>query len=374
MDEYDIIIVGAGPAGLIAGLYAVGNGCDAEVLIVDKKTEIGIPVRCGEATVATIFQDFGIKPTKDIVANEVNATKLYSSLGKKIEMTIQLNGYILNRDKFEQHLANQAKEKGVKIQLGTTVVGLSNDKIKITRDNGRTIKTIKAKIIIAADGVESRIGRWAGIDTTLIPKDIAICQQYFLTNIDLDKSAVEFYWGSKYSPHAYTWVFPKSDTSANVGIVSFGSLNLDLNKYLNKFINIRAPKSKKRNLISGCIPQAKPPAQVVKDNIMLVGDAARVALPVTGAGIGNALLTGKWCGEVAGKVIRNDLDIDQLKEYEINFKKIRRKFKGSYRFKEKVLKDDGFYEILFAIAKPLPFIYKFYPDIFHRFLLKNIRY
>jgi digeranylgeranylglycerophospholipid reductase len=372
MNEYDIIIIGAGPAGLIAGLHAARHG--AEVLILDKKTELGIPVRCGEAIVDTIFHDFGIKPTKDIVANKVNVLKLFSSRGKNIEMKIQLTGYILNRDKFEKRLASLAQNASAEIQLGTTVVGLSKGKIKITSDYGKTITNIRSKIIIAADGVESRLGRWADIDTTLIPKDIAVCQQYVLTDIELAKNAVEFYWGSKYSPHAYTWVFPKSETSANVGIASFGSLNLDLNKYLNKFIKTRAPKAKKLNFIAGCIPQAKPPAQVVQDNVMLVGDAAHVALPVTGAGIGNALQTGKWAGEIAGEVIKNDLEIEQLKKYEMKFKKIRHKLKGSYRFKEKVLKDDDFYEILFAIAKPGPIIYKYCPSLFHKFFLKNIRY
>ncbi len=370
--DYDIIIVGAGPAGLNAAVYAAKQGAD--VLVLDKKKELGIPVRCAEAVVENILHDFNIKPTKDIVANKVSSLKLYSSKGKKIELDIKLHGFILERDKFEQYLGTRAIAEGAKIQLDSTVIGLNKNKLKITRDNGKTSRTLNARIVIGADGVESRVGRWAGIDTRLKPEDIAICQQYRLENIEVDKKAVEFYWGAKYSPHAYIWVFPKSDDSANVGIVTLGSVKVDLGKLLNKFIAFRAPSSKKTNFIAGCVPQAIPPRQVVKDNVMLVGDAAHVAIPVTGAGIGHALDTGKWAGRVAGKVCNEGLRIGELERYERNMDKIRIKIVNSYRFKQKVLKDDDFYELLFALAKPIPFLYNLFPEIFHKILLRNLRY
>jgi digeranylgeranylglycerophospholipid reductase len=370
--NYDIIIVGAGPAGLNAGIFAAKQG--AEVLVLDKKKELGIPVRCGEAVIENIFHDFNIKPTKDIVANRVNSMKLFSSKGKKIKLDIKLYGYILKRDKFEQHLGARARAKGVKIQLNTTVIGYKKNQVKITSNDGKTSRNLKARIVIGADGVESRLGRWAGIDTQLKPEDIAVCQQYLLEDIEVDKKAVEFYWGSKYSPHAYIWVFPKSDNSANVGIVTLGSVKADLGKFLNNFIQFRAPTSKKTHVIAGCVPQANPPSQVLKDNVLLVGDAARVAIPVTGAGIGHALVTGKWAGELAGKVITDRRSISELKNYEIMMDKIRKKIQRSYELKQKVLKNDDFYELLFALAKPVPYLYGLFPELFHKLLLKNLRY
>lgn len=371
-NEHDIIIVGAGPAGLSAGIYAARQGVN--VLILDKKQKLGLPIRCGEATIEDVLHDFNIEPTKEIVANKVNRMKLFSSKGKKIELEIELYGYILKRDKFEQYLGKCAQDEGADIQLNTTVTGYNKTDVTITKDNGKTSEKIKGKIFIAADGVESRMGRWAGIDTALKPNDIAVCQQYLLGDIEIDKKTVEFYWGSKFSPHAYIWVFPKSDTTANVGIVSVGSLNVDLGKLLNNFIKTRAPNSKKLRFSAGCVPQAKLPKQVVKDNVVLIGDAARVAIPVTGAGIGHALTTGKWSGEISGEIISKKLDLGILNRYEEKIQNIRKKISRSYILKEKVLRDDDFYEILFALASPLPFFYKFVPELFHKFLLKGVRY
>ncbi len=372
MDNHEIIVVGAGPAGLNAGYYAAKNG--AEVLILDKKPQLGLPVRCGEATVESIFKDFKIKPTKDLIANEVSCLKLYSSKGQEIDLNIKMRGYILNRDKFEQHLGDLCIAAGVDIKLNSTVTGLKKNKIQVTEDNAKTTKTLTGKIIIAADGVESRVGRWAGVDTTLKPEDIAVCQQYVVDDIELERSAVEFYWGAKYSPHAYIWVFPKSDNRANVGIVSLGSIKVDLGKLLNEFIKHRAPKCRKVGFIAGCVPQAEPPVQLVKNNVMLIGDAARVALPVTGAGIGHALITGKWSGEVAAEVINNRSNIEELLKYEIKMKTIRRKIRRSFIMKQKILRDDPFFEIAFAIAKPVIKLYKYCPELFHKYFLKSLRY
>jgi digeranylgeranylglycerophospholipid reductase len=370
--DHDIIIVGAGPAGLLAGYYAASAGADT--LIIDKKHELGKPVRCGEAAIENIFSDFNLKPKKEIISNKVNCLKCLSSMGKKMNVELNLNGYILDRVKFEQYLGSRTINKGAKIKLKTTVIGIKNNKIYITSDNGKTVKTVTAMIIIAADGVESRLGRWGGIDTTLKPKDIAVCYQYVLDNIEIEKHTVEFYWGKKYSPHGYIWVFPKSDNTANVGIVTLGNIELDLKQALKKFISERAPKSKILRSVAGCVPQAIPPKTVVKNNMMLVGDAARMAIPVTGGGIGHAMLSGQWSGELAGMTIKEGLSINNLTELDPKIHKLSKKIKRAYIIKEKIERDDDFFELLFGIFAPLPYIYKLSPSFIEKFALKTLRY
>ena len=207
--DYDIIVVGAGPAGLLAGYHAAERG--AEVLILDKKEELGKPVRYAEATIENVFNDFKIEPKKELISNVVNCMKCYSSKGKEFSMELNLKGYVLNRVKFEQYLGTRAKKKGAKIQLQSTVVGLNKNKIYFMRGKAKTKESLTGKIFIGADGVELRVGRWAGIDTTLKPRDIAVCYQYLLGNIKVERNSVELYWGKKYSPNGYIWVFPKSE-------------------------------------------------------------------------------------------------------------------------------------------------------------------
>ena len=370
--DYDIVIVGAGPAGLNAGYCAAKQG--ASVLILDKKKELGKPVRCAEAVVEDILIDHNIKTTKEIVSNYVNSLTCISSKGKQITFRSDTKGCILDRVKFEQFLGDRAEEQNAKIQLQTTVVGLNRKELVITKNNGKTRDTIKGKIIIAADGVESRIGRWAGIDTTLKVQDIAVCYQYLLSGLELDAQTVEFYWGRKYSPHGYIWVFPKSGASANVGIVTIGKGNKDLKSILDKFVTKRAPNSKKIRKTTGCVPQGMPPERLVKDNVVLIGDAARVAIPVTGAGIGNALSTGKWAGEIAGEIIADNLPIRELTRFEDQMGKIRKKIRRANRIKQKIVRDDDIFDLFFALLAPVPYLYKLSPSLIERFLLKNIRY
>ncbi len=370
--DYDIIIVGAGPGGLIAGYYAAEKG--ANVLILDKKQELGKPVRCGEAVIEFVFRDFDIQPKKDLISNYARCLTCYSSKGKKVKVDINLDGYILDRVKFEHHLGTRAKKKGVKIQLDTTVVGLKKNKVYVSKDNGKTVDTVSGNIIIGADGVESRIGRWAGIDTTLKPQDIAICYQVVLENIEVEKETVEFYWGRKYSPHGYIWVFPKSNNTANIGIVTLGSINLNLKTSLQKFIESRAPNSNMISKVAGCVPQALPPKEVVKNNVILVGDAARVAIPVTGGGIGHAMTSGKWAGEVTGDIISNNQRLNKLNNYDKKMNSLRKKITRSYILKQKILKDDDILELLFGIFKPLPYLYKLSPKFIEKYLLRSLRY
>ena len=370
--DHDIIIVGGGPAGLLAGYYAASAGADT--LLIDKKHELGKPVRCGEAVIENILDDFDLKPKKEIISNKVNCLKSYSSKGKKVILELNLNGYILDRVAFEQYLGSRANNKGVVIKLKTTVIGMKKNKIYITTDNGKTIKTITGKIIIAADGVESRLGRWAGIDTTLKPRDIAVCYQYVLDNIKVETHAVEFYWGKKFSPHGYIWVFPKSDNTANVGIVTLGNIQINLKQVLRKFISERAPNSRVLRSVAGCVPQAIPPKTLVRNNVMLVGDAARMAIPVTGGGIGHAMLSGQWSGELAMMTIKEGLSIKNLTELDPKMYKLGKKIKRAYMLKEKIERDDDFFELLFGIFAPLPYIYKLSPSFIEKFALKTLRY
>src|SRR5512139_2904698 len=81
---------------------------------------------------------------------------------------------------------------------------------------------IKADLVIGADGVESKVGRWGGIDTSLKPHDIETCAQFLVANIDPGEYS-QFYIGEKYSAGGYVWIFPKGECTANVGIGLLGS-------------------------------------------------------------------------------------------------------------------------------------------------------
>ena len=180
---------------------------------------------------------------------------------------------------------------------------------------------VRAKVFIGADGFESQVGRWAGIDTNLKSSDIMTCVQYRLTNIECDPKYTEFYAGSA-APGGYIWIFPKSATTANVGIGMGGAgvkKGGDPKKYLDAWIakNPKMQNAKQLDMIAGGCSVCAPLDSVVTDNVMLVGDAARMIDPMTGGGIAHACLAGRFAGMVAADAIKaGDYSKEFFQKYE----------------------------------------------------------
>ncbi len=371
--KYDVIVVGAGPGGANTAYHAAKNG--AKVLIIDKKSEIGVPVRCAEAIVSTLLDEYNIKPDRKWITNNISKFKAYSSKGREFVLKTKTKGYILDRVNFEKMLVTRAEAQGAKVLLQSTVTGLSKKGLVVQKANSKKRSFFSGRIIIGADGVESRVGRWAGIDTALELEDIGVCAQYQLQNLDLDTDSVELYWGEKYAPGGYAWVFPKNDNLANVGVIIPGHFKFTAIDVLDKFVKLRAPKGKIIKSIKGCVAESFPPDQLVKGNVMLVGDAARVSIPVTGGGIGNTMFTGRAAGELAGKVVKNKLSLDHLAEYnQVVHKKLTKRLKRAYKLKERFIKNEKNIERIFIYLKFFMWVHRLAPGFAEKYGLKNLRY
>ena len=177
---------------------------------------------------------------------------------------------------------------------------------------------IKADIVIGADGVESKVGRWGGIDTCLKPADINTCTQFLVSNIDAGEYN-KFFMGEKYAPGGYLWLFPKGEHMANVGLGIIGSKcgNVRPISLLHKFMDSYMPQGKIIEIVVGGVPVCGPIERTVADNLILVGDAARQSDPLTGGGIINAMDAGKIAGEVCIRAKEEeDYSVKTLREYE----------------------------------------------------------
>ncbi|MDO5845930.1 MAG: NAD(P)/FAD-dependent oxidoreductase, partial [Methanocorpusculum sp.] len=131
--------------------------------------------------------------------------------------------------------------------------------------------------------------------------------QYILNDIDIDEKANVFYFSVEDAPGGYIWVFPKGHRCANVGIGIAGTSSGDGHRardYLDRFVAKQFPQGKVTELIVGGVSVCRPLAETAADNLMIVGDAARVSDPLTGGGIANAMRTGRWAGETAVSAIR----------------------------------------------------------------------
>lgn len=340
MIEKELLVIGGGPGGAIAAKEAAEK--DIETLLIEKRQEIGVPVRCAEG-VGKKVEEF-INLSDDLISQDVVGAKIYSPSNVSFQMTEEVAGnevgYILNRKEFDRKLVEKAVEEGTEVRLRTRAKDLERSDEKIIAQamrNGEEIK-IRANTIIAADGVESRIGRLAGISDSIDIEDIESCAQYLVTGIDnFDLNYTHFYLGKKIAPGGYAWVFPKGEASANIGLgVQPTRAKKRPREYLDDFIKKLELEGNIVEEMFGGVPVAAPLESLVSDNIMLVGDAARQSDPITGGGIINAMKAGKMAAETV-KLAKeqDDYTRETLSYYdEKREDQIKEKIQRNYKLKE----------------------------------------
>ncbi len=342
-DSYDCIVVGGGPGGAWAAKHAAEKG--ASVLLLEKDREIGIPVRCAEA-VGIDSLNLVVKPEDRWISNRIKGAVLVSPHGKDVKVTSNADiGYMLDRRIFDFDLANIAASRGVEVKTKAYVNGLLRDNGAVTgvslQHLGKEYQ-ISSKIVIGADGIESRVGRWGGLKTNIKLQDLESCLQMTLANIKINSENIYLYFGRDVAPGGYLWVFPKSETSANVGIGISGEFakKKSAKMYLEEFIEQHFPHAAVLNTVAGGVPCASTLKSIVMDGLMLVGDAAHQVNPVTGGGIVTAMLAGRIAGQVAGKAIKEcDVSGERLVEYSDEWRKTQGKnHERMHRIKQAIYK------------------------------------
>ena len=358
----DVLVIGAGPAGSMTAKWAAKKG--ARVVMLEKRQEIGSPVRCGEGMSKDWLADVGIRPGR-WVNLEVEGARIYSPSEKVFEINEKQAGnevgYVVERDEFDKQLAIDAANAGVEILLKTSAVAILKEHGRVV---GAKIKQfgepyeIRAPITIGADGFESQVGRWAGIPTNIATRDMDTCLQYRMANVDCDVRYCDFFLG-RVAPGGYVWIFPKAEGLANVGIgvqVSQVQNPADARTYLDRWIDKHPgyAKGKKIDMVGGGVSISPPLRQTVADGIMLVGDAARMIDPLTGGGIANGCIAGKICGTVAAEAVgTGDVSKEFLQRYEKGWRaRLEEKLYRNWLAKEKLvtLSDETFDKLVDALA------------------------
>ena len=310
-NEYDIIVVGAGPAGSIAARFASEQG--VSVLMLEKDRDVGYPVRCGEAVSKAGIEEFIPSDEKWITAH-INKFSLNSPDGSEAIVEFKDAGYVLERRIFDYELAKSAANAGVEILTRAYVNGLilENGKVCGVKYEYRgEQKELKAKIVIGADGVESRVGRWAGLKAHIHFRDMECCVQVTASNIKVDPNTLYFYFGENYAPGGYFWVFPKGKDIANIGLGVSGMIGKKRSalSYLNNFMERNYPAAPVLTSIAGGVPSTITLEKISAPGIMLAGDAARQVNPLSGGGIASGMIGGSIAGRIAGEAVKmNKLD------------------------------------------------------------------
>ncbi|MEM3399417.1 MAG: NAD(P)/FAD-dependent oxidoreductase [Candidatus Micrarchaeia archaeon] len=350
MRTYDIAVVGAGPAGSSAARVAAEAG--AKVILIERKKEIGNPVRCGEGIGKHWLDEIGLKVPPRAICAELNGAILFGPNMKSIKIkTDETKGYVLDRNVFDRELAIDAARVGAEILVKAQVVDIEGNTLKVAHMGEKN--EIKASVIIAADGGESVIARKVGINSTATLYDTDFGVEYEMANVECT-DLIEIYFGRSVAPRGYVWVFPKGKDVANVGVGIGGLEQPNAISYLEKFIKGHPDRFKDAQPVAvkaGVIPVGAPLETFVKGNVMVVGTAAHQVDPIHGGGICLAIDAGLMAGKVAAKCI-NEKKVSEssLKEYE----KIWRSKRESKHMKRLALRkaveklDDDDFNVIFS--------------------------
>ena len=345
--QYDVVVVGGGPAGSMAAWEAAKGG--VSVCMLEKDRDIGYPVRCGEAA-----GESGLKQFVDIkeswIAERITGAKLVAPSGTFVDVDFASEtGFILNRRVFDYDLSRYAANAGAEVFTKAYVKNVlkNNGQVNgVVLDYLGEEKSVNAKVVIGADGLTSRVGRWAGMKTQVRMKDMESAVQYSAANVDYESNKMIMYVGNNHAPGGYLWIFPKGDKLANIGIGISGKYSKDKSakKYLDEFMAREYPDAAILTTMCGGVPCGKPMKNPITDGLMLVGDAAHQINPMTGGGIVSGMKAGWIAGQIAAEAVsKGDYSIKILNKYsESMWKDFGKSYERFYKIKEAVhnLSDD----------------------------------
>lgn len=296
--------------------------------MIEKRAEIGLPIRCGEGISSAVLDLLDLPETGIHISTRMDGARIISPSGHKIEFRSDPKkhdtGYILNRDMFDRMLAIRAFRSGADINVMCEAVGMEREdgQAVIRCKSLKDTFDIRAKIVIAADGFESKIARWGGLDPSLSPRDIDSCIQYRMTGVEHDGSFCDFFIGKRYAPGGYVWCFPKGNDLFNVGLgINESMINGPSfpKRCLDRFVGSDPDftQGKIVEVHAGGVSVGLPMDMTVADNLMVVGDAARIIDPLTGGGIYNACVSSIHAGRIASECIEaGSYSSDDLEPYD----------------------------------------------------------
>jgi digeranylgeranylglycerophospholipid reductase len=288
------------------------------VLLVDKKQELGAPIQCSGAVSARALADAGVQPAAEFTLAPIFGFATYRADGEMTTLDYrQLKpepyehtplGYVVDRRRFDRYLMTLAERAGTEVWLKTEGTGYTvgmDGVVEVRLERVGQPAIVRARVMVGADGVQSQVGRWAGLRTHLTLDQITSCLQYVVDGVETH-GLLEIITGKQWAPGGYAWIFPKGHGYAEIGLgVTRTMTRHDARYHLDHFLQQSFLADRFRNVRilevqGGGVPLAPPLKTPYADGLLLVGDAARHVNPITGGGIHTALRDGVLAGNFLG--------------------------------------------------------------------------
>lgn len=300
MEVFDVVVVGAGPAGSSAALFAARGG--ARTLLLDRRPELGQPVQCGEflptlPELCDLFPDHeGFEEVFQVPETSIlqRTRQMVCVSPRGARFTFPVDGYSVSRRSFDKLLALRAEAAGAELRFPRAAVAVKEGGARVVLAGG---EEVGAKVVVAADGPLTEVGRAVGftLERQMYRMITATCDISFPDRLEL-------FFGSL-APGGYAWIIPKGG-DANVGL---GATHLPpgstLSSLLERFAReaaLPAPHTYTR----WWVPLGPPPESAVRSRVLFAGDAANLVMATNGGGIPTAMVSGMDAGKAAAAHLR----------------------------------------------------------------------
>jgi len=309
--QHDLLVIGAGPSGLLAAKEAAHSG--VSVTVLEEHEEIGMPGHCAGLLSIKGLKEIDVKPDSSFIQNKVFGAIFYSPSGVSFAIRgKEAKVYVVDRAAFDKFLAEQASLFDVKLVLGTRV-----EKILFSKGAASGVlfsdgRHISSSLLIDAEGVGRSLLSRSGLERSKITPLPAL--QFELKGVEIDTDYVEIHLNRSLAPGFFIWVIPTSDNSVRVGLAG----KIDVMNSLKSFVKKRFKNFEVVSIKSGMVTTSGPSKKTFWHGIIAVGDAAGQVKPTTGGGV----ITGGMCARIAGDLAAEAINsgvfsASFLKKYEV---------------------------------------------------------
>lgn len=324
--EWEVLVVGAGPAGCGAAEASAREG--AKTLMIDKKKEIGTPVRCGEVIGKSLLEMVGREVPPQAVCGHQDHTRFV--INRKVVISNSRpywRSVTVERKIFDKYLAQLSAEAGTAVQANTKFLSLDRegDNISSVRLSHRGEKVdVSSRVVIAADGVHSPVSR--EMEVQHFSEDmVARGIEFEMVADEALPPAMQIFLEPEVGL-GYGWIIPKGDRRANVGMGRVGSFP-NRQRTLHSWVTSHPVVSRyfsAHKVLEVKMGEAPVPGfkgGLRTGNVLFAGDAAGQTLAFVGEGIIPSYSCGTIAGSVAATACREG-DIDLLDNYDVAVKEV----------------------------------------------------
>jgi len=290
VDRAEAVVVGAGPAGLLAAREIAERGI--EVRVFEEHPIVGEPSHCAGLLSAEGLRRLGVEPSPDFVQHEITGGRIYSPGGAVIEITgKRTRAYVVDRASFDRHLADATIGAGATVETGRRIKELLHrgGRVEGVRGEGWGIR---AEVVVDAEGAGAVLARRVGLHP---PREGVLAGvNVEVSGVEVEPHMVEVWLGDGLAPGLFAWVIPLGEGSARCGLAcSSGDAFERLRHFLDRRFGGAGCSAPRR----GTVLTGGPVRRTYLDRMMVVGDAAGQTKPTTGGGV----VLGGLCAVEAGR-------------------------------------------------------------------------